>query len=83
VRRFVVKKDGVIIVNKPHLIKIFPLFYQKCFSSQLKKAKYLTLASLIALLQIHKQVSIYRLATAWSYPYYLRVGDAAFKDFLS
>jgi hypothetical protein len=78
----VVKKDGVIIVNKPHLIKIFPLFYQKCLSSQLKKAKYLTLASLIALLQIHKQVSIERLATAWSYPLLFESRRRSFQRFL-
>jgi hypothetical protein len=78
----VVKKDGVIMVNKLHLIKIFPLFYQKCLSSQLKKAKYLTLASLIALLQIHKQVSIERLATAWSYPLLFESRRRRFQRFI-
>ena len=47
---------------------MLPLFYQKCLSSQLKKTEYLTLAIVVCLLQIHKQVSIERLATVWSYP---------------
>ena len=37
-------------------------------SSQLKKTEYLTLVIVVCLLQIHKQVSIERLATVWSYP---------------
>ena len=51
-------------------------------SSQLKKAKYLTLASLIALLQIHKQVSIERLATAWSYPLLFESRRRSFQRFI-
>lgn len=47
---------------------MLPLFYQNCLSSQLKKTEYLTLVIVVCLLQIHKQVSIERLATVWSYP---------------
>src|SRR4028118_475314 len=47
---------------------MLPLFYQNCLSSQLKKTEYLTLLIVVCLLQIHKQVSIERLATVWPYP---------------
>ena len=77
-----VKKDGVIIVSLPHLRKMFPLFYQKCLSSQLKKAEYLTLGIIVSLLQIHKQVSIERLATVWSYPVLFESRRRSFQRFL-
>jgi hypothetical protein len=78
----VVKKDGVIIVTLPHLKKMFPLFYQKCLSSQLKKAEYLTLGIIVSLLQIHKQVSLERLATVWSYPVLFESRRRSFQRFL-
>ncbi len=77
-----VKKDGVIIVTLPHLKKMFPLFYQKCLSSQLKKAEYLTLGIIVSLLQIHKQVSLERLATVWSYPVLFESRRRSFQRFL-
>jgi uncharacterized membrane protein len=63
-----VKKDGVSIVKKPHLLKMLPPFYQICFQRQLKNAEYLTLTILVFLLQTHKQVSIELLATLMPYP---------------
>lgn len=62
-----VKKDGVNIVKKPHLLKMLPPFYQICFQRQLKNAEYLTLTILVFLLQTHKQVSIELLATLMPY----------------
>ena len=47
---------------------MIPLFYQNCLKSQLKKTEYLTLVMVVCLLQMHKQVSIERLATVWPYP---------------
>jgi hypothetical protein len=44
-----VKKDGVSIVKKPHLLKILPSSYQICFQQQLKKTEYLTLTILVFL----------------------------------
>jgi hypothetical protein len=63
-----VKKDGVSIVQKPHLLKMLPSSYQICFQQQLKKTEYLTLTILVFLLQTHKQVSIELLATLMPYP---------------
>ena len=63
-----VKKDGVSIVKKPHLLKMLPSSYQICFQQQLKKTEYLTLTILVFLLQTHKQVSIELLATLMPYP---------------
>ena len=61
---------------------MFPLFYQKCLSSQLKKAEYLTLGIIVSLLQIHKQVSIERLATVLSYPVLFESRRRSFQRFL-
>jgi hypothetical protein len=47
---------------------MIPLFYQNCLKGQLKKTEYLTLVMVVCLLQMHKQVSIERLATVWPYP---------------
>jgi hypothetical protein len=63
-----VKKDGVSIVQKPHLLKMLPKSYQICFQRQLKNTEYLTLTILVFLLQSHKQVSIEALATLMPYP---------------
>ena len=63
-----VKKDGVSIVKKPHLLKMLPSFYRICFQRQLKNAEYLTLTILVFLLQTRKQVSIELLATLMPYP---------------
>lgn len=63
-----VKKDGVSIVQKPHLSKMLPKSYQSCFQRQLKNTEYLTLKILVFLLQSHKQVSIEALATLMPYP---------------
>ena len=63
-----VKKNGRSFSTTPIIVKMLPLFYLNCLSSQLKKTEYLTLVIVVCLLQIHKQVSIERLATVWSYP---------------
>ncbi|GET42876.1 hypothetical protein [Microseira wollei] len=57
-RQLAVKKDGVILVNKPHQLKMFPQFYQIHRQQQLKNTEDLTLKVLIYLLQSQKQVSI-------------------------
>ena len=63
-----VKKDGVIFVNKPHLLIMFPQFYHIHLQQQLKTDVYLTLKILVYLLQCHKQVSIELLASLMPYP---------------
>lgn len=67
-KQVAVKKDGVILVNKPHQLKMFPQFYQIHLQQQLKNSEYLTLKVLIYLLQSQKQVSIELLATLMPYP---------------
>lgn len=42
-----IKKDGVSIVKKPHLLKMLPKSYQICCQRQLKNAAYLTLTILV------------------------------------
>jgi hypothetical protein len=64
----VVKKDGVVIVNKPHQLKMLPQFYQTYLRNQVKLADYLTLNILLNLLQSIKQVNLERLATALPFP---------------
>jgi hypothetical protein len=66
--RFVVKKDGVVIVKKPHLLNMFPSFYQIHLQQQLKATEYLTLKILVYLLACHKQVSLELLASLMPYP---------------
>lgn len=63
-----VKKDGAVIVNKPHQMKMLPQFYQTHLKNQVKLADYLTLSILLNLLQSIKQVSLERLATALPFP---------------
>jgi hypothetical protein len=58
-----VKKDGVIFLNQPHLLNMFPQFYLLHLQGQLKNTEYLTLKILVYLLQSQKQVSIELLAT--------------------
>jgi hypothetical protein len=67
-RQFGVKKDGVVFVRKPHLLKMFPQFFQIHLQQQLKTTEYLTLKILVYLLQCHKQVSIELLASLMPYP---------------
>jgi hypothetical protein len=64
----VVKKDGVVIVKKPHLLNMFPSFYQIHLQQQLKATEYLTLKILVYLLACHKQVSLGLLASLMPYP---------------
>jgi hypothetical protein len=66
--RFVVKKDGVVIVKKPHLLNMFPSFYLLHLQQQLKATEYLTLKILVYLLEGHKQVSLELLASLMPYP---------------
>jgi hypothetical protein len=61
-RQLAVKKDGVILVNKPHQLKMFLQFYQTHLQQQLKNTEYLTLKILVYLLQSQKQVSLELLA---------------------
>jgi hypothetical protein len=77
-----VKKDGVSIIKKPHLLKMLPPFYQICFQRQLKNAEYLTLTILFFLLQTHKQVSIELLATLMPYPIMFESRQRSIKRFL-
>ena len=63
-----VKKDGVVIVKKPHLLNMFPSFYQIHLQQQLKATEYLTLKILVYLLACHKQVSLELLASLMPYP---------------
>lgn len=63
-----VKKDGVSVVKKPHLLKMFPQFYLLHLQQQLKTTEYLTLKKLVYLLQCHRQVSIELLASFMPYP---------------
>jgi hypothetical protein len=62
------KKDGVEIIKLPHLLIMFPQFYQNHLEKQLKPAEYLTLKILVYLLQSHRQVSIELLASVMPYP---------------
>jgi hypothetical protein len=41
------KKDGVEIIKWPHLLIMFPQFYQNHLEKQLKPAEYLTLKILV------------------------------------
>lgn len=63
-----VKKDGVAIVKKPHLLNMFPSFYLLHLQQQLKATEYLTLKILVYLLACHKQVSLELLAALMPYP---------------
>ena len=63
-----VKKDGVVIVKKPHLLNMFPSFYQIHLQEQLKATEYLALKILVYLLACHKQVSLELLASLMPYP---------------
>ena len=63
-----VKKDGVVIVKKPHLLNMFPSFYLLHLQQQLKATEYLTLKILVYLLEGHKQVSLELLAFLMPYP---------------
>jgi hypothetical protein len=64
----VVKKDRSRILNKTHLMKMIPIFYQAHLESQLKRSQYLILSILINLLQSLKQVNLEALATAFPFP---------------
>lgn len=77
-----IKKDGVSIVKKPHLLKMLPKSYQICCQRQLKNAAYLTLTILVFLLQSHRQVSIEALATLMPYPILFESRRRAIQRFL-
>lgn len=62
---------------------MLPSFYQICFSSQLKHTQYLTLQILVFLLQVHKHVSIERLATVMPYPVLFESRRRGIQRFLS
>jgi hypothetical protein len=57
-----VKKDGVVFVDKPHLLKMFPQVYQIRLQQKLKTIQYLTLKILVYLLEC-QEVSIELLAS--------------------
>ena len=63
-----VKKDGVVIVKKLHLLNMFPSFYLLHLQQQLKATEYRTLKILVYLLACHKQVSLELLASLMPYP---------------
>ena len=63
-----VKKDEPCFVNKTHLLKMLPAFYQTHLQSQLTRSQYLLLSCLIQLLQTIKQVRLEALATALPMP---------------
>jgi hypothetical protein len=52
------KKDGVEIIKLPHLLIMFPQFYQNHLEKQLKPTEYLTLKILVYLL-LQAQTSQY------------------------
>lgn len=51
-----VKKDRSAFVNKTYQMTILPAFYQTHLQSELNRVQYLTLITLISLLQSIKQV---------------------------
>jgi len=55
------KKDGVEIIKLPHLLIMFPQFYQNHLEKQLKPTEYLTLKILVYLL-LQAQTSQYWIA---------------------
>ena len=63
-----VKKDRSVNVNKTYLMQMLPLFYQTHLKSQLSLTEYLLLKILLNVLQVIKNVSLEKLATALPLP---------------
>jgi hypothetical protein len=77
-----VKKDGVIFLNPPHLLNMFPQFYLLHLQRQLNNTEYLTLKILVYLWQSQKQVSIELLAILMPNPFQFESRRGSVQRFL-
>src|SRR4028118_1864100 len=78
-----VKKDRSRNVNKTYLMQMLPLFYQTHLKSQLSFTEYLFLKILINVLQVIKDVSLEKLATALPLPIVFESRRKKIQRFLS
>ena len=63
-----VKKDGALVVNKPHQMKMLPPLYQNVLKQYLDTRQLLSLQMLVWVLQFQKQVRLERLAALMPLP---------------
>lgn len=74
---------GREIVHSTHLTKMLPKSYQSCFQKLLTPAQYQMLQILVMLLQLHKSVTIERLATVFPSPVLFESRRRSLQRFLS